>query len=50
VLANASSIVQIRLAIYEILANEAFTVADGLISQLFIVTFVYPAYVQIVLI
>ena len=38
------------LAVHEILANEAFIVADGLIYLLFIVTFVYPIYVQIALI
>ena len=47
---NTSLIVQIHLAIYEILANKAFIVTDDLISQLFIVTFVYPIYVQIALI
>ena len=40
-LSNASLIVQICLAIYEILANEAFAVTDSLISQLFVVTFVH---------
>ena len=35
---------QIHLAIHEILANKAFTVTDDLISQLFVVTFVYPTY------
>ena len=38
---------QIHLAVHEILANKAFTVTDGLISQLFVVAFVYPIYVQI---
>jgi len=42
--------VQICSAIHEILANEAFTVADGLISQLFIVAFVHSTYEQIALI
>jgi len=42
--------VQIQLAVYEILADEAFTVADSLISQLFVVAFVHPTYVQIALI
>jgi len=42
--------VQILPAIHEILANEAFTVTDDLISQSFVVTFVPPAYVQIALI
>jgi len=41
---------QIRLAIHEILANKAFTATDGLISQLFVVAFVHPTYVQIALI
>jgi len=41
---------QIRLAIHEILANKAFTATDGLISQSFVVAFVHPIYVQIVLI
>ena len=49
-LSNTSLIVQIQLAVYEILADEAFTVADSLISQLFVVAFVYPTYVQIALI
>ena len=50
VLSNASSIMWICSAIYEILANKAFTVTNDLISQLFVVTFIYPAYVQIALI
>jgi len=50
VLSNASLIVWICPAIHEILANKAFTVADGLISQLFVVAFVHPTYVQIALI
>ena len=41
---------QICLAIHEILADKAFTVTDVLISQSFVVTFVHPTYVQIVLI
>jgi len=49
-LSNTSLIVQIYLAIHEILANKAFTVADGLISQLFVVAFVHLTYVQIALI
>ena len=49
-LPNASLIVQICLAIHEILLNEAFTVTDDLISQLFVVAFVHPTYVQIALI
>ena len=44
---NASLIVQICLAIHEILAYEAFTATDGLISQSFVVVFVHPIYVQI---
>jgi len=42
--------VQICLAIHEILADEAFTATGGLISQSFVVTFVYPTYMQIALI
>ena len=49
VLSNTSLIIQICLAIYEILANKTFIVANGLISRLF-VAFVYPIYVQIALI
>ena len=49
-LSNASSIMWIRLAIHEILADKAFTATDGLISQSFVVAFVHPAYVQIALI
>jgi len=41
---------QICLAIHEILADKAFTAIDGMISQLFIVAFVHPIYVQIALI
>jgi len=37
-------------AIHEILADKAFTATDGLISQLFVVAFVHPTYVQIALI
>ena len=43
-------IVQICPAVHEILANEAFIVTDGLISLLFVVASVHPAYVQIALI
>ena len=50
VLSNTSLIMWIQLAIYEILAEKAFIVAYGLISQLFVVAFVYPTYVQIALI
>jgi len=49
-LSNASSIMQIRLAIHEILADKAFTATDGLISQSFVVAFVHPTYVWIALI
>jgi len=42
--------VQIHPATHKILANEAFKVTDGLISQLFVITFVHPTYVQIALI
>jgi len=41
---------QIHFAIYEILTDEAFTATDGLISQSFVVTFVYPTHMQIALI
>ena len=41
VLSNTSLIVWICLAIHEILANKTFTVANGLISQLFVVTFIH---------
>ena len=41
---------EICLVIYEILANEDFTVTDDLISQLFVVAFVHSTYVQIALI
>jgi len=49
-LSNASLIMQICLAVYEILANKDFTVTDNMISQLFVVFFVYSTYVQIVFI
>ena len=49
-LSNTSSIVQICPAIHEILADKAFTATDILISQSFVVAFVYPIYVQIALI
>ena len=49
-LPNTSSIMWICSAIHEILADEAFTATDVLISQLFVVTFVHPAYVRIALI
>jgi len=47
VLSNPSLIVQICQVIHEILANKDFTVTDDLISQLFVVAFVHPTYVQI---
>ena len=49
-LSNTSSIVWIHSAVHEILADEAFTATDGLISQSFIVAFVHPTYVRIALI
>jgi len=49
-LSNTSLIVQIHLAIYEMLANKTLTVTNGLISQLFIITFIHSIYVQIALI
>ena len=49
-LSNISLIVQIHPTIHEIIPNKAFKVANGLISQLFVVTFVYPTYMQIALI
>ena len=42
--------VQSRESVIEILADEAFTAIDGLISQSFVVTFVHPAHMQIALI
>ena len=42
-LPNASSIVWIRSAVHEILADKAFTATDVLISQLFVVAFVQIA-------
>jgi len=41
---------QIYLVIYEILANKDFTVTDDLVPQLFVLAFVYPAYMQIALV
>ena len=41
---------QIQPAVNEILADKAFTVTDGLISQSFVVAFVHPTYIQIALI
>ena len=49
-LPNASSIMWIRSAVHEILADKAFTATDVLISQLFVVAFVHPTYVQIALV
>ena len=49
-LPNASLIVRIHSAVHEILADKAFTATNGLISQSFVVAFVYLAYVQIALI
>jgi len=49
-LPNASLIMQICSAVHEILADKAFTATDVLISQLFVVTFVHPTYVQTALI
>ena len=50
VLSNTSFIEWIYLVVHKILANEDFIVTDDLISWLFIVAFVHPAYVQIALI
>jgi len=41
---------QICSAFHEILADKAFTATDGLISQLFVVAFIYLTYMQIALI
>jgi len=41
---------QICLAVYEILADKAFTATDGLISQSFVVAFIHSTYMQIALI
>ena len=49
-LSNTSLIVQICLVIHKILVNKAFTVTDGLTSQLFVATFVYLTYMWIALI
>ena len=37
-----------RLAIHKISANKTFIVTNSLVSQLFVVAFVYPTYVQLV--
>ena len=49
VLSNTSSIIWIRSAIHEILADKAFIATNGLISQSF-VAFIHSAYVRITLI
>jgi len=49
-LSNTSLIMWISPVVHEILANKAFIVADGLISELFIIDFVHPTYMQIALI
>jgi len=49
-LSNASLIVWICLAVHEILADKAFTATDGLISQSFVVAFVHPTHMRLVLI
>jgi len=49
-LPNTSSIVWIRSAVHEILADKAFTATDGLISQSFVVAFIHLIYMQIALI
>jgi len=41
---------RIHLAAHEILADEAFTATDVLISQSFVVAFVHPVHMQIALI
>ena len=43
---KSPKIMQIHPAIHKILANKDFTVTDDLISQLFVVTFVYPIYMD----
>jgi len=42
--------VQVCLVVHEILADEAFTATNGLISQPFVVAFVHSAHMQIALI
>jgi len=49
-LPNASSIMEIHLAVHEILADKAFIATDVLISWSFVVAFVHPTYVWIALI
>jgi len=41
---------QIRVVIYEILADKAFTATDSLIFQSFVIAFIHPTYMQIALI
>jgi len=41
---------RIRSAVHEILADKAFTATNGLISQSFVVAFVYSTYMWIALI
>ena len=47
---NTSLIVWIHLVIHEMLADKDFIATDNLISQLFVVAFVHPTYMQIALI
>jgi len=42
--------VQVHPVVHEILADKAFTVTDGLISQSFVVAFVHPIHMWIALI
>ena len=42
--------VQLCKSVQEILADKAFIATDGLISQSFIIAFVYPTYMKIALI
>ena len=49
-LLKTSSTVQIHLAVHKISADKAFIATDVLISQSFVVTFVYLTYMQIALI
>jgi len=41
---------QIRSAVCDILADEAFTATNGLISQSFVVAFIHPIHMWIALI
>jgi len=45
-LSKTNSIMWIYLTIYEIIANEAFTVTDDLISWLFVIDFAHLTYVD----